>query len=111
MSNVCESFNRMNIIYFQLVIFKRIQKEEASKIDLNQLRDFYSTDSSFKSVNVARRIMIMEELNGFQVTLSKDSPPERYNGIINLIYIFYNPKATSEEIESALVMKRRLEIN
>lgn len=38
-----------------------------------------------------------------QSALSKQFPPERYNGIINLFYINFNPNATSEEIASVAV--------
>lgn len=47
---------------------------------------------------------MMERLKEFQSFLSKELRPEQYNGIINLMYIIYNPKATSDQIESALVM-------
>lgn len=40
----------------------------------------------------------------FQSILSKKVEPERYNGLINLIYVLVYPNATTEEIQSALVM-------
>lgn len=38
-----------------------------------------------------------------QSSLSKQFPPERYNGIVNMFYVSYYPNATSEEIESVVV--------
>lgn len=87
------------------MLYRRIPKEKGSKIDLNQLRDFHSTDfyysKQFEGAELATEIDKLKELKSI---LSKELPPERYNGIINLIYIFRNPKATSEEIENSLVM-------
>lgn len=46
----------------------------------------------------------MDILKIFQSILSKQLPPERSQGIMNLLYICFYTDATTEEIESALVM-------
>lgn len=40
----------------------------------------------------------------FQSSYSEKLPSERYNGMMNLFYILFNLNATTEEIESALVI-------
>lgn len=82
---------------------ERIPKVKNSKIDMKQLRDFHSTDPYFIKADGKDIAFKMDEVKECQSILSKELPPERYNGIINLIYIFNNPKATSEEIEYTLV--------
>lgn len=39
-----------------------------------------------------------------QTVFSRKLPSERYNGIVNLYYIVYNPNATREEIDIAMVI-------
>lgn len=39
-----------------------------------------------------------------QTILSKQFPSDRYNGIINMFYIYLNHNATSEEIQNVLVI-------
>lgn len=86
------------------MMINSIPKEKGSKIDVTRLREFHSTNDNFKKINNIQIAKIMEMLKEYQSYLSKELPSERYNGIINLLYIIYNPKATSDQIESALVM-------
>lgn len=86
------------------MLVSRVPKERASKIDMNQLRDFFATDDYFKILEGEQIAMEMDGLKKYQSILSKELPPEQCNGIMNLAYILHNPKATTEEIESTLVI-------
>lgn len=39
-----------------------------------------------------------------QTAFSRKLPSKRYNGVVNLYYIVYNPNATTEEIDIAMVI-------
>lgn len=78
--------------------------EKHSKIDVDRVKNYYSEDSHFKPENAVKRAIQIDKLKILQSVLSKDLPPERYNGLINLSYVFVYPNATTEEIESALVI-------
>lgn len=71
------------------------------------MRNFYATDKKFLENEytdiIYRLALVMGKLKELQTILSKELPPERYNGIMDLFYIIHNPKSTSEEIESSLV--------
>ena len=71
---------------------------------MNQVKDYYSKDSILKLENAEKITVEMDRLKTLQTILSKEMPPERYNGIINVNYILLNHYSTSEEIESSLVM-------
>lgn len=48
---------------------------------------------------------LIEDLKVIQLFLLKSGmPPDRYNGIMNLFYVLVYTKASSEEIESTLVI-------
>lgn len=83
-------------------------KEKNSTIDMDQLKDFHSTDAFFSRASAAEIAIKMENIKILQSILSRQLPSERYNGIINSFYVFMYQNATSEEIESALVMNLRL---
>lgn len=46
----------------------------------------------------------MDDVKILQELFGKQMPPERYNGLINLMYIFENANATETDITMALVM-------
>lgn len=94
-----KSYNNSWTHFLQL---GRIPKVGGSKIDSNRLKEFHSTNPpNARGVEIAERMELVKEI---QSVLSKDLLPERYNGLINMDYIFKNPNATSEEIQSVLVM-------
>lgn len=69
-----------------------------SKIDINDIRNF---QSHYQSIGYEIRI---DGLRIFQAILSKELPPEQYNGIVNVEYAIVCENATSDEIGSALVI-------
>lgn len=89
--------------YFQIKI-GRIAKEKNSKIDVNQVKDHFSTNPYFGSASALEIAIKLENVKALQSIFSKRLPAERYNGIINLLYINLYRNATSEEVESTLVM-------
>lgn len=86
-----------------------IPKEKNSKIDVHQVNDFHSNGSIFNSSRA--ELITLENLKVLESILSKQLPPKQYNGIVNLCYMIYNPNATSEEIESVLVISDTIERN
>lgn len=78
-------------------------KDKNTKIDVNQVKDFHSSDAFIKQMTDLETAIRMEHVKILESILSKDLPPERYTGILNLFYVFINRNATTEEIESALV--------
>lgn len=79
---------------------ERIPKEANSKIDVRQVEHFYSTND-FGGFGESKAIRV-DYLKIFQSILSKQFPPERYNGVVNVIFASAYSYATTEEI-SALV--------
>lgn len=80
-----------------------MQKEKNSKIDVNNVRDYQSKNEFLRRASAGDIAGVMDELKVFQSILSKDLPPERYNGILDLRYVIFYQNATSNEIKSALV--------
>lgn len=76
-------------------------KRDNSTIDVESMKKFYSRYNETSGMDIA---VEMDKVKILQAILSKQLPPERYNGIINLLYIYNNPKATLTEITSALVI-------
>lgn len=68
------------------------------KIDLKKVKD---TATPYN-----RAEAMMFNVKVFQRILSRRMRPERYNGIANIFYVIKYPNATSEEIESSLVILR-----
>lgn len=77
-----------------------IPKENNSTIDVNQVRDFFSKNSRSSAGNIAIRY---ETLKIFLQILSGQFPPERYNGVVNVMFVGAFDFATTDEIQSALV--------
>lgn len=94
------------LLLFQLQTLRGIPVDKnTSKIDVNGVRKYKSVDrfGNATSMSAEEAIGWIEYLKIFQIDLSKQLPPERYNGIINLIYITLYPNATRNEIEGGLV--------
>lgn len=73
-----------------------------TKVDESIVREYHSLhlrNSSATDIAIA-----IDDLKIFQSILSRQLPPERYDGLINLIYVLRYPNATSAEIEGSLVM-------
>lgn len=95
----CNSFR----FSFKVKVLNQIPpKQNNTKIDVNSLKEFYSSKESFQRNSAGASAI--EYYKILESTLSKQLPPERYNGIINLFYILLYPDATSEEIASTLVI-------
>lgn len=77
-----------------------------SKINVNDVRKFTSTARHIKdsATDLEELEKFVELLKMNQLILSKEFPPERFMGIINLEYVALYPNATTNEIESALVI-------
>lgn len=74
--------------------------DKDAKIDVNDVKDFLSKfPYNQNNTNIG-----MDNLEVYQLILSKQLQPEQYNGIENFFYITSNQNATSEQIESVLVM-------
>lgn len=73
---------------------------------VNTMKDIYKSDQYLTEKEVA---MAIDDLKIVQTILSKQMPPEQYNGILNFRYMHINPNTTSEEIDNALVMRVKLE--
>lgn len=83
---------------------KIVSGKETEKIDELMLRQFHSTDDYIRDASASQIAVIMDDLKIIQSFFSKRLPPERSQGIMNLLYVNVYKNATSEEIESVLVM-------
>lgn len=79
-------------------------KEKDTKFNVSQVKELYSSSPYLITASAFDIEIEMDDLKILQSILSKQLPPERYNGILNLFYIFLDRNATSEEIENTLVM-------
>lgn len=72
---------------------------------MNTIRGCASNVKAIKilATDVEEALKFIEYQKIVQLILSKEFPPERYMGIINLMYATAYPNATTNEIESALV--------
>lgn len=84
---------------FQL---KVLSSKGNARIDSEDVRDFQFRIYEGRAMqeDLAEHIDYMKVL---QAVLSKNVPSERYNGIMNLCYIFFYPNVTTVEIDGALV--------
>lgn len=73
-----------------------------SKIDVADVKNLLSRYPTIGDTKIIDRVKII------QTILSRQLTPEQYNGFINLDYSLTYQNATSEEIESALVMCQRI---
>lgn len=89
-----------------LDIFEKSFKNQ--KVDVSKIKDLYTTEPEFKRSD-GDIAMEIDDLKIFESILSKQFPSERYNGMVNLLYVLTNPKATSEEIQSALVRQTKVQ--
>lgn len=81
------------------MVTKRIPKEQNIKIDVNQVKNY----SSNFNLAWTHEQLALDSLKISQAILSKQFPPERYNGVVNLLFACMFNSATTEEIQSALV--------
>lgn len=84
---------------------------------MNQVKDLHSTDAYIMfganrmgKVSALDIAIELDDMKIVQSILSKQLPPERYNGVINVLYIFKYKNATTEEIENTLVMCSPIQI-
>lgn len=74
------------------------------------MKEIFSTHPELiQESDLDRRIKI-DDLKIDTLFLSKHLPLERYNGIINFFYVLIYPNATSEEVESVLVILAAIEL-
>lgn len=95
-------------IFFSILQINTFINEKNSTIDVEYVKYIHSV-SYQPWENITDLAVTMDNVEILRLVLSKQLPAERYNGLINLFYIFENPNATLTEITSALV-KRRTEI-
>lgn len=100
------------LFLFQLKIVE-IPEVKNSKITAREVINVYTTDPYFSQSNYSVFGKEIENLKIAQSILSKqyNARSEEYNGIINLIYIFSYPHATSGEIDITLVNECVTQIN
>lgn len=70
------------------------------------MKELFSKISSVATTTELTSLSVFQNdfLKMAETIWSKQLPPERYNGIINLEFALVNPNATKDEIASALVM-------
>lgn len=85
-----------------------LAKHHGSKIDAGYVKNFHSRYNKTNGMHVVEG---MDKAKILQSILSKQLSPERYNGVMNLFYIFQNPNATTADITSALVNAGNNEYN
>lgn len=89
--------------FLSILQIDTLVKHQNSKIDLDYMKSFYSRNNETNGTDIA---VEMDKVKILQMILSKQLKPERYNGILNLFYIFkiQNPTAKATEITSVLVI-------
>lgn len=75
------------------------QKQNSTKFDV----DDRGYDVNEIDLYYPPALQSLDNYKILQSTLSKQFPPERYNGIVNLFYVNFNPNATAEELASVVV--------
>lgn len=98
-------FSVFLILFLFQIKIGRLAKNQTSKIDVNQVKDHFSENPYFGSASALEIAIKMENVKTLQSIFSRHLPPERYHGIVNLLYINLYENSTTEEIESALVMR------
>lgn len=102
------------IIYYRSSFFFQIEPlvyHENSKIDIEYMKNFYSEYypiTEYSPLRVRDIAMYMDDVKILQDVFAMQMPPERYDGLINLLFIFKNANATTTEITIALVMCAKL---
>lgn len=82
---------------------ERISKDKNGVIDVEYVREFHAVlNEEWSSIRVWD-VKFVDRIKILRSILSKNAPPQRYNGIINLLFVIGYPYATSDEIKSALV--------
>lgn len=83
-----------------------VPRHENVTIDVENVKEFHSLLNMQRASNVAwSEVRCIDHVKLLQLILSKNVPPERYNGIINLYFALAHSNATSREIENAVVRK------
>lgn len=92
--------------FFSLILFQfrtlseLSRKDRNSKIDVTQVIDIFSKN---QMKHPDERGAYAENLNILESILSKQFPPERYNGVLNVIFVCSYDVVPTEDIQSALV--------
>lgn len=74
---------------------------------MSQIRDVMKNDPDLSNLNNKKsQIEMLENAKILESILSKRLPPQRYNGFVNMWYAMFCRNATSEEIQSALVISK-----
>lgn len=90
--------------YFKVeLLYKKVPKERGGKIVVQDVKDYLVKLQENFTQSSGKQQRLTDALNRFETTLSTQLPPERYNRIMNLVRVFSNLDATSEEIQSCLV--------
>lgn len=82
-----------SFILLQIHIFAQLPKDENMKIDVSAIVERSKALPEYK---------LIDNIKILQSIFSRELPPERFNGLINLIYST-RPSAATKEIENALV--------
>lgn len=83
-----------------------VKQSDKSKVDVNVVRNYYqhSINTTGSEVKVSDQAWTNDRVQIVQSILSKQLQPEKYNGVVYLFYVIFNPDAKTEEVEKALVM-------
>lgn len=113
MKSFSPQINRIKLIHsFDLLIFQAILiNGYDDKIDVKTIRTFHShLIDAYGALPEISYPKIWDHLKVLQMIMSKNVPPERYIGILNLSTAFYYTNVTTEDIEHALVNAKSKEI-
>lgn len=83
----------LNTFRFQAHTFAQLSKDEHGKIDVVAVKERSKTLPEYK---------LIDNIKILQTVFARQLPPERFNGLIYLIYAS-RPSATTKEIQTALV--------
>lgn len=102
------NFNCLVLLFQPEVMNKEVRKSLKARnetITVQSVKDYLlEVKEQFKQISDKQQ-SIVDALNRYETTLSTKLPPERYNRLINLLRVFTNVDATSEEIENCLVIR------
>lgn len=99
-----KKMGRTFVWLFQLGIMQnKVHRDENSKITVQTMKDFLLSLKVVFSRSSGKQQNAIDSVKTVETTLSTQLPPKRYNGLMNLMRLFCNPDAPTEEIEKSLV--------
>lgn len=72
------------------------------------MKDSFVDHEYFRVASALEIAIKLENIKILELILSRQLPPQQYNGILNFLYINLYENATSQEVENALVFQTQL---